>query len=153
MHNCTVLTVSVLMHGLFEGATGISYCILRATACWVRNATVKVAAFEVIRRHPSGGVEKNLDQGSACPGDFPETGQQSQSVVTRLWCNRLYSRASKPRVTHMTRKRLMQQVKYLPPFTIDSRAGQREREGGCLLVTANRQWKAHVIFLSTQQGI
>jgi hypothetical protein len=132
--------------------------ILRPTAYWVRNATVKVAAFEVLRRYPSVWVEQNLHQGSACPGDFPETGQQRQSVVTRLWCNRLYSRASKTRVTHVTRKCLMQQVKYLPPpppNTIDSRTGQGGFGGGgcCLLVAANRQWKAHVIFLSTPHGI
>jgi len=104
-----------------------SRTILRPTACWVRNAKVKVAAFEVLRRHPSGGVEKNLDQGSACPGDFPETGQQSQSVVTRLWCNRLYSGTSKPRVTHMTRKCLVQQVKYppLPTQSIPARGKER----------------------------
>jgi hypothetical protein len=128
--------------------------ILHPTAYWARNATVKVAAFEVLRRYPSYGVGQNLDQGSACPGDFPETGQQIQSVVTRLWCNRLYSRASKTRVTHVTRTCLMQQVKYPPPPTQSIPARGKERGGGgCLLVTANRQWKAQVIFLSTPQGI
>lgn len=105
-----------------------SRTILRPTAWWVRNARANVAAFEVLRRHPSGGVEENLDQGSASTGDFPETGQQSQLVVTRLWRNK-----NRGWLTWLVNVWCNRSNISPPPYTIDSHVGQGEGGAVCLL--------------------
>jgi hypothetical protein len=125
---------------------------LRPTACWVRkNGMGMVAAqFEVLHRHWPGGTEETLGQGSVCSGNFPETGQQIQSDVASWWCNRPYSRASKPRVTHVTRTGLMQQVYPPPP---PNRFQQRaDGEVACLLQLIGNE-KEHVICLNTKTDI
>ena len=129
VRNSTVLIASII-NSLFIWRLLTSRTISRTTAFWVRNTTLTVAAL-IWGTKPAGIHQEGLWKTSITAGSSQVTsGKQvsSLSVVTSLWCNRPYLRASKPKVTHISLACLMQQVKYLPHQSIPARG--KERGGG-----------------------